>query len=87
MVAIRPAPLLQDNAQMVVIKPAENPEVYISVSLVEDIAHRVGPDWPVVAGKTKLRSIVDSQRFLRPQLSSYVPGDGNHVTVSTSRAN
>jgi hypothetical protein len=86
-VAIRPDPLLQNEAQMVVLKPAENPEVYISVSLVKDIAHGVGPDWPVRAGETKLGSAVDSQLFLRPQLSSYLPGDGNHVTVSASRAN
>ena len=86
-VAIRPDPLLQDGAQMVVIKPAEKPKVFLSVSLVKGIARGVGPDWPVRAGETKLGSVVDSRQFLRPQLSSYVPGDGNHVTVSASWAN
>jgi hypothetical protein len=84
--SIRPDPLLRDGADTVVIKPAENSEVFISVSLVKDIAPGAGPGWPVKAGETKLGSVVDSRQFLKPQLSSYVPGDGNHVTVSASRA-
>jgi hypothetical protein len=86
-VAIRPDPLLRDGASMVVIKPAENPDVFISVSLIKDIAREVGPDWPVRAGETELGRVVDSQGFLKPQLSSYTSGDGNHVTVSASRVN
>ncbi len=86
-VAIRPDPLLPDSADTVVIKPADNPDVRISVSLIKDIAGGVGPDWPVRAGVTKLGSVADSRQFLNSQLSSYVPGDGNHVTVSASKAN
>jgi hypothetical protein len=86
-VAIRPDPLLRGGADTVVIKPTENPDIFISVSLVKDIAPGVGPNWPVRAGETKLGSVVDSRQYLRAQLSSYVPGDGNHVTVSATRAN
>src|ERR671938_1143227 len=35
-VAIRPDPLLRDSADTVVIKPADNPDVFISVSLIKD---------------------------------------------------
>jgi hypothetical protein len=86
-VAIRPDPLLGDEASVVVLKPADNPDVRISVSLVRDIARGVGPDLPVRAGVTGLGSVADSREFLTPQLSSYIPDDGNHVTVSASKAN
>ena len=86
-VAIRPDPLLRDEANVVVLRPADNPDVRISVSLIRDIRRGVGPDLPVRAGVTELGSVADSREFLKPQLSSYTPGDGNHVTVSVSRAN
>jgi hypothetical protein len=84
-VAIRLDPLLRAGANVVVIKPTDNPDVWISVSLLKDIAHEVGPGSPVTAGVTELGSVVDSQEFFKPQLSSYTSGDGNHVTVSASR--
>lgn len=86
-VAIRPDPLLGDGANVVVIKPTDNPDVWISVSLLKDIAHGVGPHSSVRAGVTELGRMVDSQESLRPQLTSYTSGDGNHVTVSASKAN
>ncbi|MCA1731786.1 MAG: hypothetical protein LC751_21015, partial [Actinobacteria bacterium] len=86
-VAVRPDPLLPDSANVVQIKPADNPDVFISVSLVKKIARGVGPKAPVRAGVTQLGSVADSRAFLQPQLSSYTSGDGNHVTVSASKAN
>jgi hypothetical protein len=86
-VSIRPDPLLRAGAKVVVIKPADNPDVWISVSLLKDIARGVGPGSPVKAGVTELGSVADSQEILKPQLSSYTSGDGNHVTVSASRVN
>lgn len=86
-VAIRPDPLLRKEANVVVLKPADNPDVRISVSLVRDIRRGVGPDLSVRAGVTELGSVADSRKFLKPQLSSYAPGDGNHITVSASKAN
>jgi hypothetical protein len=86
-VAIRPDPLLRAGADVVLIKPTDNPDVWISISHLKDIADGVGPDSPLRAGVTELGSVVDSQDFLKPQLSSYTSGDGNHVTVSTSRVN
>ena len=84
-VAIRPDPLLRAGADVVVIKPTDNPDVWISVSLLKDMAHEVGPGSPVRAGVTELGSVVDSREFFEPQLLSYTSGDGNHVTVSASR--
>jgi hypothetical protein len=86
-VAIRPDPLLRKEANVEVLKPADNPDVRISVSLVRDIRRGVGPDLSVRAGVTELGSVADSGEFLKPQLSSYTPGDGNHITVSASKAN
>ena len=86
-VAIRPDSLLRAEANVVVIKPTDNPDVWISVSLLKDIAHGVGSGSPVKAGVTQLGSVADSQEVLKPQLSSYTLGDGNHVTVSASRVN
>ena len=86
-VAIRPDPVLQEGANVVEIKPADNPDVRVSVSLVQQIDEEVGPHSPVEAGMTEIGSVADSAKVLRPQLASYASGSGNHVTVSVSRVN
>lgn len=83
--AIRPDPALQEDASVVEIKPTENPDIRISVSLVQGITSEVGPKSPVTAGITQLGSVADSAGVLRPQLADYVSETGNHVTVSASR--
>jgi hypothetical protein len=83
--AIRPDPALQEDASVVEIKPTENPDVRISVSLVQSISSEVGPKSPVTAGITQLGSVADSAGVLRPQLADYVSETGNHVTVSATR--
>lgn len=85
--AIRPDPVLQEDASVVEIKPAENPDIRIFVSLVQDIDSEVGPKSPVTAGITQLGSVADSVRVLKPQLADYTSDAGNHVTVSTSQTN
>ena len=83
--AIRPDPALQEDASVVEMKPIENPDVRISVSLVQDISSEVGPKSPMTAGITQLGSVADSAGVLRPQLADYVSETGNHVTVSATR--
>lgn len=83
--AIRPDPALQEDASVVEIKPTENPDVRISISLVQGISSEVGPKSPVTAGITQLGSVADSAVVLRPQLADYVSKTGNHVTVSATR--
>ena len=83
--AIRPDPALQEDASVVEIKPIENPDVRISVSLIQDISSEVGPKSPMTAGITQLGSVADSAGVLRPQLADYVSETGNHVTVSATR--
>jgi hypothetical protein len=83
--AIRPDPVLQKNASIVEIKPTENPNIRVYVSLVQDLDSGVGPKAPVVAGITPLGSVVDSAEVLRPQLAEYTSDAGNHVTVSASQ--
>lgn len=82
--AIRPDPLIE-NADVVEIQPSKNPNVRVAVSLVGRINEGVGVDDPVMAGKTKLGKVADSAAILKTQLSSYIPGAGNHVTVSVYR--
>lgn len=84
--AIRPDPVLQKGASVVEIKPADNPNVRVSVSLVQDLDDGVGPKSPVTAGTTELGSVADSAQVLKPQLASYTSDAGNHVTISVSRA-
>ena len=86
-VAIRPDPVLQEGANVVEIKPADNPDVRVSVTLVQQIDEEVGPNTPVEAGMTEIGTVADSAKVLRPQLASYASGSGNHVTVSVSRVN
>jgi hypothetical protein len=83
--AIRPDPALQEDASVVEVKPTENPDVRISISLVQGISSDVGPKSPVTAGITQLGSVADSAGVLRPQLADYVSESGNHVTVSATR--
>ncbi len=85
--AIRPDPLLQEGANVVEIKPADDPNVRISVSLVQKIDDEVGPKSPVTAGMTELGSVADSAAVLNPQLAEHTNDAGNHVTVSALKAN
>lgn len=85
--AIRPDPVLQKDASVVEIKPADDPNMRVSVSLVQGLSDGLGPKSPVTAGTTKLGSVADSAQVLNPQLASYTSDTGNHVTVSVSRAN
>ena len=82
--AIRPDPVLKENASVVEIKPAENPNVRVFLSLVQDMDGEIGPKTSVTAGITKLGSVADSANVLRPQLADYTSDTGNHVTVSAS---
>ncbi len=85
--AIRPDPVLQEDASIVEIKPIDNPDVRISISLVQDIDSEVGPKSPVTAGITQLGSVANSAGVLRPQLAEHTSDAGNHVTVSASQTN
>ena len=85
--AIRPDPALQKDASVVEIKPADNPGIRVSVSLVQKIGDGVGPKSPVSAGITELGSVADSSKVLKPQLAFYTSDAGNHVTVSASKVN
>lgn len=82
--AIRPDPVLKENASIVEIKPTENPNIRVSVSLVQDISSEVGPKTSVTAGITEFGSVADSAKILRPQLADHTSDTGNHVTVSAS---
>ena len=83
--AIRPDPVLQDDANVVEIRPTENPDVRIFVSLVGNLDGEVGPQAPVTAGITELGEVADSARVLKPQLAEYTSDAGNHVTISASQ--
>ena len=85
--AIRPDPVLQEGAKVVEIKPADNPNIRVSVSLVQEIEGEVGPKSPVAAGMTRLGSVADAGEILKPQLAFYTSDAGNHVTVSASKIN
>jgi hypothetical protein len=85
--AVRPDPVLQRDANIVEIKPTENPNVRVLVSLVQGIDSGVAPSSPVTAGMTKLGSVADSAKVLKPQLASYTSDAGNHVTVSALKTN
>jgi hypothetical protein len=85
--AVRPDPILQKDAKVVEIKPAEKPDVRIFVSLVHEIDGGIAPRSPVTAGMTELGSVADSAKVLKPQLAYYTSDAGNHVTVSASKTN
>ncbi len=84
-VSVRPDPVLQEGANVVEIKPTDNPDVRVSVSLVGKIDAEVGPGSPVEAGMTSIGTVADSARVLKSQLASYAPDADNHVTVSASQ--
>ena len=84
--AVRPDPVLQKDANVVEIKPADNPDIRILISLVQGIDSGVGPKSPVTAGMTELGSVADSAKVLKPQLAFYTSDAGNHVTVSALKA-
>lgn len=81
--AIRPDPMVQD-ANVIEIKPAANPDVRVNVSLVRSDGQAGVNDY-VTAGITELGTVADSAKVLDPQLSSYTTDAGNHVTVSVSK--
>lgn len=85
--AIRPDPVLQEDASVVEIKPIDNPDLRFTVSLVQGITSEVGPKSPVTAGITQLGSVANSADVLRPQLADYISDPGDHVTVSASQTN
>ena len=85
--AIRPEPVLQKDASVVEIKPDDNPEIRVTISLVQNIDSGIGPKSPVTAGITQLGSVADSSKVLKPQIASYTFDAGNHVTVSASEVN
>ena len=81
--SIRPDPMVE-GANVVEIKPREDPNVRVTVSLVNDISSDTGVATPVTAGMTELGSVADSAAVFDPQLSSYTGDAGNHVSVSAS---
>ncbi|MDQ3841493.1 MAG: hypothetical protein M3262_02940 [Actinomycetota bacterium] len=83
--AIRPDPLLREGVNIVEIKPADDRNVRILVSLVQELGSEVGPKSPVTAGITELGSVADSAKVLRPQLAHHTADAGNHVTVTVFR--
>lgn len=83
--AIRPDPMV-NGANIVEIKPSEDSDMRVSVSLVRDISKGIGPDKPVTAGMTELGSVADSAKVLKPQLSEFTGDSGNHVTVTVTKA-
>lgn len=82
--AIRPDPMVSD-ANVIEIKPSDNPDVRVTVSLVKSTKDGAGVKSPVTAGKTELGTVADSAEVLKPQLASYTNDAGNHVTVHVSR--
>ena len=82
--AIRPDPMVQ-GANVVEIKPDANPNVRVTVSLVQSDEANAGVTSRVTAGMTKLGTVADSAQILDPQLSSYISDAGNHVTVSVPK--
>ena len=83
--AVRPDPTMQ-NANVVEIKPAEDPNTRVFVSLLQDVSGGIGPDAPVTAGMTELGSVADLASVTKPQLAEYINASGNHVTVAVLKA-
>jgi len=82
--AIRQAPSLPE-ASIVEIKPSGHPNLRVSVTLVQNVEKGVGVESNVKAGMTQLGEAADVAEVLKPQLSYYTPGEGNHVTIYLSR--
>ncbi len=82
--AIRPDPMVSD-ANVIEIKPTDNPDVRVTISLVKSTKDGAGVKSPVKAGMTELGTVADSAEVLKPQLASYTHDAGNHVTVHLSR--
>lgn len=83
--AVRPDPTVPE-AKVVVIEPADHPNLRVSVSPVRELDDDIGPGTRVEAGMSELGAVADSAEILEPQLSEYTSTPGNHVTVSVSRA-
>lgn len=79
--SVRPDPTMQ-AANIIEIKPTDDTDVRVYVSLVQDLSGDVGPGSPVTAGITQLGTVADSAAVLDPQLAAYTEDPGNHVTVS-----
>jgi hypothetical protein len=82
--AIRPDPMVQ-GANVVEIKPDDNANVRVTVSLVQSEEDSAGVTSRVTAGMTELGTVADSAEILDPQLSAYTSDAGNHVTISVPR--
>jgi hypothetical protein len=82
--AIRPDPMVQ-GANVVEIKPDDNANIRVTVSLVQSDEANAGVTSSVTAGLTEIGTVADSAEILDPQLSSYISDAGNHVTVSVPR--
>ena len=80
--SVQPDPLVE-GASVIEIQPEKAPDERVSVALIGRIRDGVGVDSPVRAGKTRLGTVADSSSVLKTQLSSYVRGPGDHVTIST----
>src|SRR3712207_8686228 len=57
------------RSNVVEIRPADNPDIRVFVSLVGNIDSEVGPQSPVTAGITEVGEVADSARVLKPQRS------------------
>jgi hypothetical protein len=79
--SVQPDPLVE-GASIIEIQPEKAPNERVSVALIGKIKNGVGVDSPVKAGKTRLGTVADSSSVLKTQLSSYVRGPGDHVTIS-----
>lgn len=81
--SIRPDPAV-GNANIVEIQPSDNPDLRVTVSLIQSDPDSAGVRSPVTAGETKLGLVADSAQVLDPQLAEYTGDAGNHVTVSVT---
>ncbi len=81
--SIRPDPAISD-ANIIEIQPQDNPDMRVTVSLVENAPDSAGVKTPVTAGDTELGLVADSAEVLDPQLSEYTSDAGNHVTIAVS---
>jgi hypothetical protein len=82
--AIRPDPMVE-GANVVEIKPDDNGNVRVTVSLVQSGEDSAGVTSRVTAGMTELGTVADSAQILDPQLSAYTSDAGNHVTISVPK--
>lgn len=82
--AIKQDPSLPE-ASMVEIRPSGHPNLRVSITPVRNLEEGFGVESRVRAGMTRIGEVPDVTEVLKPQLSGYSSGDGNHVTVHLSR--